>query len=585
MKKYILSSMLLSGLMFASCNLDETPLSKFDESEAFQSSTLIYVNTVANVYASIGGNIYGGTDGIQSMNLMTSDMAYIPGRQGDWVDGGKWQNLTLHNFNPSVDMFTNNWNHIFSIVGLCNSSIEKLEKFKAENPACEKYIAELRALRAIYYYFALDNYANVPIITKSEQSVGDVAQSSRTEVFKFVTEELEACLPSLSESMSQNSGEYYGRITKGIVYECLAKLAINAAVYTTDITSASSMSAFVGSDLTRENTVSESLGAAITAKTKAVNLTVDGKSRNALETVIYCAERLEALGYALESNYAANFAVANISSKENIFVRPNDDKMYMIWDCNQMRSWHYNHAGAMNYSGWNGPCGSVDAMHTLGLYQDSDLENADPRLKLNYYTYKDYADECKIVEDGATGADLEYLPLMARVDYNTDMQKVEGWSDTQLAHIVKCGGARMKKYEFDKTSTIMGDINNDLVLWRYADAVLMKAEAQYRLGNPSEALATLNTVRARVGATPRAEITLQTILDERQMEFAWEDSRRTDQVRFATWTQPTVDRYPNVSHNGAAGGWNADTQGYTCVFPIPQSVLDLNNNLKQNPGY
>lgn len=55
MKKYILSSMILSGLMFASCNLDETPLSKFDESEAFQSSTLIYVNTVANVYSSIGG--------------------------------------------------------------------------------------------------------------------------------------------------------------------------------------------------------------------------------------------------------------------------------------------------------------------------------------------------------------------------------------------------------------------------------------------------------------------------------------------------------------------------------------------------
>ena len=583
MKKYILSSMILSGLMFASCNLDETPLSKFDESEAFQSSTLIYVNTVANVYSSIGGNIYGGTDGIQSMNLLTSDMAFIPGRQGDWVDGGKWQNLTLHNFNPSQDMFTNNWNHIYSIIGLCNSSIEKLENFKSTNPACEDYIAELRALRAIYYYFALDNYGNVPIVVSASQSVGDVAQSSRSEVFAFVVKELTDVLPSLSEEMSQKSGEYYGRITKGIVYECLAKLAINAPVYTTDLTTASSMSAFVG-NLT-DGSASETLGSAISAKGNNINMAVDGTTRNCWETAIYCADKLEELGYELENNYSSNFAVANETSSENIFVRPNDDKMYMIWDCNLMRSWDYTHAGAMNYSGWNGPCATVRAMNVMGLWKDSDLEKADPRLVLNYYTYKDYADECGIVADGATDQDLEYLPLLARVDYNTTMQKAEGWSDTQLAHIVKCGGARMKKYEFDATSTIQGDNNNDLVIWRYADAVLMKAEAQYRLGRTGEALATLNTIRARVGATPKTTINLNTILDERMMEFAWEDSRRTDQVRFATWTEPTVDRYPNVSHNASAGGWNQDTQGYTCVFPIPQAVLDLNTNLKQNPGY
>ena len=582
MKKYILSSLLLSGMMLASCNLDETPLSKFDESEAFQSSTLIYVNSVANVYSSISNGLYGGTDCIHSMNMLTSDMTYIPGRQGDWVDGGKWQNLTLHNFNPSQDMFATNWNHIYSIVGLCNSSIEKLEQFKSENPACEAYISELRALRAIYYYFAMDCFGNVPIVTSASQSVGDVAQSSRSEVFKFVVDELNACLPDLSESMSQQSGEYYGRITKGIAYECLAKCAINAPVYNTDNTSATSYAGFVGG--LKDGQVSESVGNDVTAKGKTITMKIDNFSGNCWEAAIYCAEQLEKLGYELENSYATNFSVANSSSKENIFVRPDDDAMYLVWDCNAMRSWHYNHAGAMNYSGWNGPCASVRAMHVHGLYKDSDLDSADPRLTLNYYTYKDYADECGIVGDGATSMDLEYLPLEARVDYNTDMQKVEGWSDTQLAHIVKCGGARFKKYEFDKTSTIMGDINNDLVIWRYADAVLMKAEAEYRLGKTT-ALSTLNEVRNRVGATPRTAITLQTILDERLMEFGWEDSRRTDQVRFGTWTDPTEDRYAGVSHNASAGGWNQDNQGYTCVFPIPQSVLDLNTNLKQNPGY
>ena len=583
MKKYILPSLALAAFALTSCDLEETPISQFDESEAFKSEALIYINTVANVYSAIGNNLYGGTDCIHSLNMLTSDMAFIPGRQGDWVDGGKWQNLTLHNFNPSQDIFATNWNHIYNIVGLCNSSIEKLEQFKATKPVCEEYIYELRALRAVYYYFALDMFGNVPVVTSSSQSVGDVEQLNRSKVFEFVTKELAECIPHLAADMSQNSGKYYGRVTKGIAYECLSKCAINAPVFTTDLTAANSLNAFVGSN--NDGKADLSKGDAISQKGRSINISIDGKTMNAWDAAIYCESKLAELGYRLEKNYASNFSVSNASSAENIFVRPNDDKIYCIWDCNTMRSWHYNHAGAMKYSGWNGPCATVFAMKVNGLNVDWDFTTVDSRLTLNYYTYMDYSSECGNVEDGATGQTLEYLPLHARVDYNTTMQQKEGWNDTELAHIVKCGGARMKKYEFDASSTIQGDNNNDLVVWRYADALLNKAEALYRLGNKAEALEAINTVRERAGAKALVEMDLNTLLEERMIEFAWEDSRRTDQVRFCTWTEPTIDRYPGVSHNASASDWNVDTQGYTCVFPIPQSVLDLNKNLKQNPGY
>ena len=237
-----------------------------------------------------------------------------------------------------------------------------------------------------------------------------------------------------------------------------------------------------------------------------------------------------------------------------------------------MRSLHYNHGGAIGYQGWNGACSSKQQMLVYGY----GTANPDPRLKLNFYTDKDYMEETgKAVEDGATDKPLEYMPLAVKVDF----------SAADDPHAMKCAGARMKKYEFDKSTTQQYSLNNDLVIWRYADALLLKAEAEYRMGNKAEALTIVNEVRARVAATPRTELTLNDILDERMLELAWEGVRRPDQIRFCTFTEPTADRFNGVTHNASAGDYNDDTQGYTMVYPIPYAVLNLNKNLKQNPGY
>uniref|UniRef100_UPI0040279114 RagB/SusD family nutrient uptake outer membrane protein n=1 Tax=Prevotella sp. TaxID=59823 RepID=UPI0040279114 len=573
MKQYIIGSMLLSSILLASCSLDETPRSKFSEEEAFSTPKLVYVNTVANVYSSIGNGLYGSDGGsVHTFQEFSSDASMIPGRQGDWVDGGAWQNIFLHNFESSVSKYNDVWNNLYRVIGLANSSIDRLNKYLYEHPEYAEYVYELRALRAVYYYYVMDLFGQVPLVVSSQVSANEVAQSNRSDVFKFVTSELAECIPHLSDSKSQNEGEYYGRITKAVAYMCMAKCAINAPVYTIDDTTPTSYSAFVGTDKSGKATASEEQGKTVSEMGKNINITLDGKTRNAWETAAYCADQIASLGYRLQPSYADNFIVANQNSVENIWTRPNDCVNYKIEDYNIVRTLHYNHGGAIGYQGWNGACSSKQQMLVYGY----GTANPDPRLKLNFYTDKDYMEETgKAVEDGATDKPLEYMPLAVKVDFTA----------ADDPHAMKCSGARMKKYEFDKSTTQQYSFNNDLVIWRYADALLLKAEAEYRMGNKAEALTIVNEVRGRVAATPRTELTLNDILDERMLELAWEGVRRQDQIRFCTFTEPTADRFKGVTHNASAGDYNDDTQGYTMVYPIPYAVLNLNKKLGQNPGY
>lgn len=573
MKQYIIGSMLLSSILLASCSLDETPRSKFSEEEAFSTPKLVYVNTVANVYSSIGNGLYGSDGGsVHTFQEFSSDASMIPGRQGDWVDGGAWQNIFLHNFESSVSKYNDVWNNLYRVIGLANSSIDRLNKYLGEHPEYADYVYELRALRAVYYYYVMDLFGQVPLVVSSEVSANEVEQSNRSDVFKFVTSELAECIPHLSDSKSQNEGEYYGRITKAVAYMCMAKCAINAPVYTIDDTTPTSYSAFVGIDKSGKATASEEQGKTVSEMGKKINITLDGETRNAWETAAYCADQIASLGYRLQPSYADNFIVANQNSVENIWTRPNDCVNYKIEDYNIVRTLHYNHGGAIGYQGWNGACSSKQQMLVYGY----GTANPDPRLKLNFYTDKDYMEETgKAVEDGATDKPLEYMPLAVKVDF----------SAADDPHAMKCAGARMKKYEFDKSATQQYSFNNDLVIWRYADVLLLKAEAEYRMGNKAEALTIVNEVRARVAATPRTELTLNDILNERMLELAWEGVRRQDQIRFCTFTEPTADRFKGVTHNASAGDYNDDTQGYTMVYPIPYAVLNLNKKLDQNPGY
>ena len=116
--------------------------------------------------------------------------------------------------------------------------------------------------------------------------------------------------------------------------------------------------------------------------------------------------------------------------------------------------------------------------------------------------------------------------------------------------------------------------------------LLLAAEAQYRLGNMAAATELVNQVRNRVGMPDVNGVDLQSILDEKIREEIWETmGTRGDMVRCGLYTEADEDKYQGVKHAIVASDWVYDATGYTTVFPIPVTVLSLNSNLTQNPGY
>ena len=135
----------------------------------------------------------------------------------------------------------------------------------------------------------------------------------------------------------------------------------------------------------------------------------------------------------------------------------------------------------------------------------------------------------------------------------------------------KNAGARLDKYEWSATDAWERD--NDWVLMRYAEVLMMQAEAYYRLGYPATALNFVNKIRQRAGLSDLAELDEEKLDAEWLHEFAYEGLRRTVNIRFGTWYKPRWNKEADPSDK------------HTGIFPIPAEERAKNPNLQQNPGY
>jgi starch-binding outer membrane protein, SusD/RagB family len=138
-----------------------------------------------------------------------------------------------------------------------------------------------------------------------------------------------------------------------------------------------------------------------------------------------------------------------------------------------------------------------------------------------------------------------------------------------------------RKSEGTSTSDVQADYSwADQIYIRLADTYLLKAEAQFKLGDSPGAAITINVIRARSKATPitAAQVTLNYILDERSRELFLEEERRMTLLRTHTW----FTRTQLYNHYGGERITRRDT-----LFPIPQDVIDANltKPFPQNPGF
>lgn len=535
--RFFALSVLALSLSLTSC-LNETPKDQIPETEIYDSANSLYVNAVASLYNYIGAHeegegLQGTCRGIYDYNTLTTDEAIIPIRGGNWYDGGLWKNMYDHTWTATDTDLYNVWKYLYKVIVLSTKSLETIEKHKALLTEQQRvdYSAEVRAVRAMYYYYAMDMFGRIPILQSSTQKTADIRQSNRSDVFWYVVKELQEVTPLLANEHSNLQGNYYGRVTRPVAWFLLAKLSLNAEVYTDEDWTDSSR-----------------------PDGKTIMFDIDGNKKNAWQTCVHYCDLITAAGYTLEADYTKNFAVHNEGSTENIFTIPLDKILYLNEFHYLFRSRHYAHGGAYSGASENGTCATLHTMAVNGF----GTETPDARLDMNFYTGKVEVDGKYVTLDD--GTPLEYKPLAVE-------------ENLTASPYLETAGARMKKYEVDRTAYSDGRMpDNDIVLYRYADVLLMKSEAKVRNGESGDE--EMNAVRSRVGM-PSLSATLDNILNERLLELVWEGWRRQDMIRFGTYCKQYDIHTPS----------EADKKGYTTVFPIPEKAHELNPNLKQNPGY
>ncbi len=553
MKRYSLFYIVMAVLCLTSC-LDEHPKDQLDEDAIYGSASEIYTNAVASLYNYIGGaneseGLQGTCRGVYDYNTLTTDEAIIPIRGGDWYDGGLWNAMYQHKWTADDEPLYDTWKYLYKVIVLCNKSIDIIHDKSSllTQDQYQDYVAEVKAIRALMYYEAMDMFGRIPLVLSTNEellsSKPKEDQSNRSTVFRFVFSELQSVLPYLPDEYSNKEGKYYGRITRPVACFLLAKLALNAEIYTYDDWTKGYAHRPSGKDITFFVREDES------------SLVNGGTELNAWETCIYYCDKLVEAGYTLEDDYAFNFSTHNETSKENIFTIPMDKNIYTNQFHYLFRSYHYTHGGALGWGSENGTCATISTMRA-NHYGEAD---EDARCKINFVAGVVKVDGKELKMDN--GKPLEYQPF-------------EVMQNLTNSPYIKTAGARMGKYEVDRTSYMDGKLqSNDIVLFRYADALLMKAEAKVR--NGEDGSTELNLVRSRVGM-PSRSATLDNILEERLLELVWEGCRRQDLIRFGKFTGAYDLREPLD---------NEEQTEYTIVFPIPQKCIDLNKKLTQNEGY
>lgn len=263
--------------------------------------------------------------------------------------------------------------------------------------------------------------------------------------------------------------------------------------------------------------------------------------------------------YNLEPNYADVFKPDNDNSSENIWVVPYDQTTGGGMNIAQM-TLHYGSQQTFNLAEqpWNGYAALEE------FYNSYDA--ADERKANNFLVGPQTTPDGKPVIDFASETTDPELQL----NYKPEINEV-------FPNANRDGGARLFKFSFAQCQR--ANMNNDYPLIRYADVLLMKAEAVARnAGNWSDPMTVslVNQVRTRAGIPTVSSLTADSFLAERGREMFMEVTRRSDLIRFDKWGEAWWEK-------------DASSAEHLKVFPIPLNQINASASsefkLTQNPGY
>lgn len=314
----------LAGSIMESCTKLDQKLYSVEPTANFYQTPDQIAAGVAPAYIAMQ-NIPDGN--VNQMNEISTDEVVVPTRGGDWYDGGQWQELWLHTFKPDVGLGNGAWSDLNNGIGKVNFTLSILNGLTTKPANIGSTIAELKVLRAYFVFQLTDMFGSIPLVTDYNTDPSKVNQSTRAQVYAFLESELTTNIPLLASNADKST---YGRITQWAGNMLLAKLYLNAQVYT---------------------------GTPQWAKALAtVNLVINSGK------------------YILQPNYFDNFSINNDGSQENIFVVP-FDKVHIGGNNWEMQTLHYasNLTYGLTGSPWNGFCSTADV---INKYEAGDARKA-----------------------------------------------------------------------------------------------------------------------------------------------------------------------------------------------------------------
>lgn len=458
-------------------------------------------------------------------------------------DGGIYARVYQHTMTPEDTYVIAPWNKFYEGVGHVNNvlkDITDLDYTRIGLTEADKtsHIAEMKILRAYFYYQLLSVFGDVPIVTSLDQ-IGP-KKSHREKVFQFIENEIKENVAYLPKG---DVSSHYGRMNQAAAYMILAKMYLNAEVHI------------------KKNMYNECLS--------ICNDILSGKYGK----------------FELAKTWYAPFDYNNDQCKEIMFALPADyinigRPFFMEWfyhynsfvyfDCEPMGN------NAIHLAPSRKPTGEIYDFNGLGtpyeIFADNDLRkrpyngaNRDEGgMFLVGLQKSPITGEISMGSVEYAGEPLVFVDYVARTKL--------GETNTGITNGEENTGIRMVKYGMYPTSQKEKYYQADVVMFRLADVYYMKAECLLRTGgNQAEAVQLINAVKQRNFAPEDREkalyktITLDELLKDRGREFMGECFRRTDLLRFGRYHEAYWEKKPE------------DPSNY--LLPIPNVAINSNKNL------
>lgn len=539
-KSLLLLGIAVIGLTACVHNLDVTPkdenhIQYFDQNGIF---TKIYSTLALTGQSGPAGDgdIEGIDEGVSAFVRMIFELNEFPTDEGWWIWDGDagMPDLRVISWTSVNPLVSGIYYRLYFDISLCNYFLEKAD------PAGDgaEQIAEVRLIRALNYYYLLDMFGSVPFAL--EVSEAAKPQYTRAQLYDWLEgelKELEVALPAARKS------DY--RVDKVAAQMLLARMYLNAEVY-------------VGR-----------------------------------------AEWQKASDYAklvMESQYKLHMSSTegNYSAYQELFM--GDNHKYIGGNGEGILNIYQDGIMCQNYGG---------ARFMTSAFRDAGyLYFGITDTWSCFRTSPEFVAKWVDMDEAAT-IFLDEFEMPKRLkDDRAIMRSANAGSNDSCAlngpanngKFYECWSVpkwtgRYSTQPLNAAENIAGHSpewpDTDIPFIRVAEAYMTYAEAQFRLGNTSEAAATIQVLRDRANNTASFTVTEQFLIDEWAREFYCEGRRRTDLVRFHRFAGPEADAYAYTWEGRASQksgeAYKSLDKKYN-IFPLPASDVTV-QNLTQAEGY